>query len=269
MGGLHRVGFLPSMHPYYESNTQMYSRIWPLLALGALLGACTGTPVAVPDAIVDVAAYDVTAPVAIRDPVVDLRQSEPVGAYVLGWHCTSWPRPVRYFSIRREVARADFGDVLAQTLRDAGMRLTNDPTDLFSAERSIDDPLAGETTILDIAAWRAEDQADDREPPGDGRRFEIGARITALDIAFCPEIDPWSGARLGHSGDMTLTVDWQVFDHHRDEVVLRQQHDGGATLDLPDPQNVALLAEAAFLVAAQRFLADQRSRALLTGGQVD
>ncbi|MEQ9811207.1 MAG: hypothetical protein RLO50_00380 [Azospirillaceae bacterium] len=261
----------------------MISRNWPVLALGlalgAVLGACTETPVAVPDpigdpigesignSIEDVAPYAAAPPIALRAPEVDIRQSESVGATVLGWHCAAWPRPVRYFSVRREVARADFEDVLAEVLRDAGITATNDPTDLFHDGRTESTRTLSDTpTILDIEAWQAEGEGPDRAAPADGRRYEIGARIAALDIEFCPEVDPWTGAAAGDSGRLTMSVDWQVFDHRLDAVVLRQRHDGGATLDLPDPQHVALLAEAAFMVSARRFLADPRSRAVLTGG---
>ncbi|MFN4278350.1 MAG: S1C family serine protease [Ferrovibrio sp.] len=95
--------------------------------------------------------------------------------------------------------------------------------------------------------------------------FLAGANISNISGDFCRHVDSWSGVPDGNlSGTLRVTVNWQIYDPLRRQVVWQRDVEGVFESKSPLPGDYDLFVQHAFADTANKVAADASLRAIVS-----
>lgn len=101
---------------------------------------------------------------------------------------------------------------------------------------------------------------DDIEAEQRRTRYRVGGRVIDATLDICRRgPDFWSQfaySTHGTKGEISLTIEWHIFDAHRRMTVWRATTNGYARRDIHNPQGIALLFRDAFAMGAHNLAAE-------------
>ena len=167
-------------------------------------------------------------PVMLVDRVVTtLPAGQSLGEYRFALTCAGPYGAVYWSDLRSKISTVQLRRAGQMALENAGYHTPANSDDLFEVRRLRQD-----------ADWL------------------IAARVEGIDADLCRQTDWLFGSRQGISGQMALTVSWQIYDTGTETTVLRVKTSGIAPLPHPTSDGIAAMAETAFADAFDRLAHD-------------
>lgn len=141
---------------------------------------------------------------------------------------------IHYDSDRRPLSRVAYNDIFFRIFDGHGYNVVGNPNAMFDT--------------------------GGREQPD----FQVGANVTKIGSEFCRHVDSWSGRPDGnYSGVMRVTVNWQVFDPVRRQIVWERDVEGVFETQTPLNGDYDLFVQHAFADAANKAAAEPTLRDLV------
>ena len=135
--------------------------------------------------------------------------------------------------------QSDLGEVFFSVLSEIGYKVAGDPGKLFGEHER---------------AAKAE--------------YRIGSKIVDMSGNFCREHHWWDGRPLDtYSGEMSVSLEWSVYDTLARRVVLTDKTEGYFRLNRPKKLGVYITFEGAFEAAVRNFAANPKLAVLAQGGR--
>ncbi|MCC7305415.1 MAG: trypsin-like peptidase domain-containing protein [Alphaproteobacteria bacterium] len=107
----------------------------------------------------------------------------------------------------------------------------------------------------------------DEDEDGMRAMYGIGARVVDVKINACNRINLW-GYNAGQSGEISITIEWTVFDFLHRKNIYKSSTKGYAKIKLPNQEALPLLLEQGFAAAAARLGADAQFHDLVFFGDI-
>lgn len=208
----------------------------PAMLLMAMTVACKPVTTSVQSTALQpiaLAPTEESRPVAFRGLAFHLPRGSSFGTISAGLFCLPYQELTARG--RQAVPIERFEDVFRAELSDANYRVVGDPSDLFGS----------------VGTEQAE--------------YLIAGAITEMELNICHPNVRYATTR--GSGAAYMSIEWQVFDAYRREVVLKVQTSGhGEATDIERVSD--FVTDEAFAMATRNLLADERFSTLLSDGAV-
>ncbi len=134
----------------------------------------------------------------------------------------------------------ELGDIFYEELTRLGYNIAGDPKDLFNANASVS-----------------------------SAEYLIAGRVTKMTGNFCSEHDFWYALPTNkYSGEMSVTVEWSVFNTLTKNIVLNETITGYYKLEKPEKEGITTVFENAFAISSENFAKSNKLRNLAVGKKI-
>ena len=134
----------------------------------------------------------------------------------------------------------ELGDIFYEELTRLGYNIAGDPKDLFNANASVS-----------------------------SAEYLIAGRVTKMTGNFCSEHDFWYALPTNkYSGEMSVTVEWSVFNTLTKNIVLNETITGYYKLEKPEKEGITTVFENAFAISSENFAKSIKLRNLAVGKKI-